>query len=625
MHVRDLRTRGAMLGAAGLLALSTLAVGPLAAAKSTAAQASGTFTTYAPTGYLPQADWNPFGQSGSTCGTAVGVLAFSPLAIQSNTARDGGEYFYPQLATSWKYTNHYKDFVVHLRPNLKWNNGTPLTAKDVVTSWDLYGLEGSWVGDQIQNVYAPNSTTVVFVRDRAVFSLAFAGQVLTPYIAPASLYGKFLPPAATFKKMMAADDLPTAQQKPYKKLLTELTADAKKLIAYNPGQAGLVTAGPYNVKAFSPGEVLLSKNPDNWAARNVHVENVDLVNQTSTEAVQNAAVAGRFDAYGYQPTTPLYDAIVTRNKPYVHYVKPKPFLTPNGLFYNFKDYPYNLVQVRQAFAYILNRNAIMKLSDPIAGVPDAIPAGVPTDYLKAYLSPAQIKSLNPYHQNLKKAAQLLQSVGFKKKSGTWYMPNGKPFKVTIISITTLASWDLTAEATANELTQFGIPSKMELRDVGSFGTEILKGEYPMYGGYVFMWPFQPWGSLGSLFAYWGQGGVSFKTDGQVLPATKGQPGFGFPTTVTVPGLGKVDPAKLAWEFQYTPKKAQQDAIMYKLVKTMNYECWPFVEYYQDQSVFYSTKNFTDWPVHRSFFDMIGDGSANYFLTVAEEDGYVRPR
>lgn len=65
--------------------------------------------------------------------------------------------------------------------------------------------------------------------------------------------------------------------------------------------------------------------------------------------------------------------------------------------------------------------------------------------------------------------------------------------------------------------------------------------------------------------------------------------------------------------------------MYKLVKTMNYEVWPFIEYYQDQSVFYSTKNFIDWPIHRSFFDLIGDGSANYFLTVAEENGYVRPK
>ena len=630
MNKRDLRTRGAMIGVSGLLGLSLIAAGPLAAAKVTSAhpaavKASGTFTTYAPTGYLPQADWNPFAQSGSTCGTAVGVLAFSPLAIQSNTARNGGEYFYGQLATSWQYTNHYKDFVVHLRPNLKWNNGKPLTSQDVVTSWDLYGLEGAWVGDQIQNVYAPNATTVVFVRDRPVFSLAFAGQILTPYIAPAAIYGKFLPPAATFKKMMVVDDLPSAKQKPYKKLLTQITTDAKKLLSYNPGPAGLVTAGPYSVKAFSPGEVLLSKNPYNWAAKNVHVQNVDLVNQTSTEAVQNQAVAGKFDAYGYQPTTPLYHAIIDRNQPYIHYVKPKPFLTPNGLFFNFKVYPYNMVKVRQAIAYIINRNAVMKLSDPIAGVPAAIPAGVPTDYLKAYLTPAQIKSLNPYHQNQKKATQLLQSVGFKKKNGTWYMPNGKPFKVTIISITTLASWDLTAQATADELTQFGIPSKMELRDVGSFGQEILKGEYPMYGGYVFMWPFQPWGSLGAIFSYWGQGGVGFKTNGQSIPATKGQPGFGFPTKVTVPGIGTIDPAKLAWKFQYTASKAAQDQIMYKLVKTMNYEVWPFVEYYQDQSVFYSTKNFIDWPIHRSFFDLIGDGSANYFLTVAEENGYVRPK
>lgn len=616
-----------MVGMAGLLGFSLMAtsMSPTASTRHPAVKASGTFTTYAPTGYLPSADWNVFGQTGSTCGSAVGVLAFSPLAIISNTARDGGQYFYGQLASSWRYTNGFKDFVVHLRPNLKWNNGTALTSKDVVTSWDLYGLEGAWAGDKIANVYAPNKTTVVFVRQTNTYSQAFEDQVLTPYIAPAALYQKFLPPTSLFVQMMADYNLPTAKQKPYKKILDELAADAKKLIAYNPGSAGLVTAGPYNVSGFSPGEVLLKKNPDNWAAANVHVESVVLRNQTSTEAIQNAAVAGQMDAYGYQPTTPLYNAIMERNKPYVHYVKSKPFLTTNGIIFNFADWPYNLLAVRQAFAYIINRNAVMQLSDPIAGVPAPIPMGADPDYMKAYLTPSQIATLNPYKRNLAKATKLLESVGFKKKNGTWYTPKGTPFDVTIISITTLASWDLTGSATANELTQFGIPSKLELRDVGSFGTELLKGEYPVYAGYTAMWPFQVYGSLSNIFAGWGDGGIGYTPSGTLIPAPVGQKGFDLPLTATVPGIGTIDPSKLAWEFESAPTKAEQDAIMYKLLKFMNYEVYPFVEYYQDQSFFYSTKNFIDWPTNRSFMDLIGDGSANYFLTVAEEQGYVRPR
>ncbi|MCY0878435.1 MAG: ABC transporter substrate-binding protein [Firmicutes bacterium] len=617
---------GAIAGVAGLLGFSLLTVSPAAAASRPAqSTSSDTFVTYAPTGYLPVADWNIFGGASSTVGAAVGVLAFSPLAIQSNTLKDGGQYFYGQLAQSWNYADGYKEFVVHLRPNLKWNNGTPLTAKDVVTTWDLYGLTGVWVADQITNVYAPNSTTVVFVRKNNTYAQAFEGQVLTPIIAPASVYQKFLPPASVFKQMMYADALPTSKQGPYKKILNELTADAKKLVAFNPGNAGLITAGPYEVESFSPGEVLLKKNPYNWAAKNVHVPYVELINQTSTEATQNEAVGGDFDAFGYQPTTPLYDAIMDRNAPYMHYVKPAPFLTVNGLFFNFADYPFNLLAVRQAFAYLLNRNAIMKLADPVAGVPAPIPMGAPPDYMDNYLTPAQIKTLNPYHRNPAKAAKLLESVGFKKKNGIWYTPKGKPFDVTIISATTLASWDLTASATANELTQFGIPAKVELRDVASYGQETLDGEYPVFAGYVQMWPFQPWGSLGSIFAYWGDGGIGYTPSGTLVPAPKGQPGYDLPLTFNVPGIGKVDPSKLAWEFESAPTKAEQDAIMYKLLKTMNYECWPLVEYYQDQSFFYSTKNFVDWPTNRSFFDLIGDGSANYFLTVAEEQGYVRPR
>ncbi len=38
----------------------------------------------------------------------------------------------------------------------------------------------------------------------------------------------------------------------------------------------------------------------------------------------------------------------------------------------------------------------------------------------------------------------------------------------------------------------------------------------------------------------------------------------------------------------------------------------------------STKRFTDWPTNRSFWTLGGNGNGMALITVAEEQGYIRP-
>ncbi len=615
----------AVLASAGLLLAG---VGGGSALAAGGAVASGTLTTYAPTGYNAVADWNPFSPN-STVMSAVGVIAFSPLAIISFTSRDLGNYYYGQLASSWGYTDNYHQFVVHLRPNLKWNNGTALTSHDVLVSWELYALQGVWAGDGITSVTTPNASTVVFnISPTSLYSAALEQNLLTQVIAPASLYQKFLPSPQQFQEIIQnlANPLPSNASKAAKaqasKISTLDTKYVKALEAYNPGQKGLLTAGPYNVDGFSPSEVDLKKNPYNWAAANVHVQNVVMRNQVSTAATQNALVSGAFDVAAYQPTTPIYNAIMSRNRPYMHYSKPQGFLTLQGTFFSSRAYPFNLIQVRQAFEYLLNRKTINTIADPVAGTPVAIPAGVPASVLQAYLTPAQIKTLNPYNYSPTKAAQLLRSAHFTQKGGKWYLPNGKPFTVTVHSVATLASWDLQASAVASELTQFGIPSKVQLWPVNTFATAMFAGNYTVYEGYNFFWPYQLWGSFASVFQGFGSD-VSYTSTGKPV-ITPGHFGMDFPQKTYVPGVGTINPVQLSWEFAHTPSATKQKQIAYDLIKFMNYNAWPGSLFAQDQSVFYSTKRFTDWPTNRSFWTLGGAGSGNILIAVAEEQGYIRP-
>ncbi len=619
----------AFISSAGLVLVGVSGCGTsVATGTTTATAATGTLTTTAPTGYSPAADWNPFSPN-STVMSAVGPLAFSPLALISDTNRDFGNYYYGQLASSWGYTDHYHRFVVHLRSNLKWNNGRLLTSKDVLVTWELYALQGIWNALGIAEVTTPNAHTVVFTMSpTALYSTAREQSILTSVIVPASLYQKFLASPHQLQQIIQnlANPLPSNASKSAKAQASRISAldtkYVKALEAYNPGKIGLVTAGPYEVTGFSPSEVDLKKNPHNWAAANVHVENIVMRNQVSSSATQNALVSGAIDVQGNQPTTPLYNAIMGRNRPYMHYSKTKGFLTLQGSMFSARTYPFNLIQVRQAFEYLLNRKAINTIADPVAGTPVAIPAGVPASVLQAYLTPTQIKTLNPYNFSLIKAAQLLRSAHFTKRGGKWFLPDGKPFTVTVNSVSTLAGWDLQASAVASQLTQFGIPSKVQLWPVTSFSTNLTNGNYSVFEGYNFFWPYQVWNGFTTGFETFGSN-VSYSATGNST-VTPGHYGMGFPRKAYVPGIGTIRPIRLSWEFSHTPSAAKQKQIAYDLIKFMNYNAWPGSILAQDQAVFYSTKRFTDWPIHRSFWSLAGNGSGNYLITVAEEQGYIRP-
>ncbi len=614
----------AVLAGAGLLMAGI--GGTSAAAATGAATASGTLTGMYP--YNTAADWNPF-SPGSTAASVGSLLAFSPLAIVSASNKNLGNYFYGQLASSWGYTDNYHQFVVHLRPNLKWNNGTSLTSNDVLVSWELYGLEGVWNALGITGITTPDASTVVFhISPAAFYSAAREQSILTPVIVPASLYQKFLPTPQEFQQIIQNQEHPLSANasKTATAQSTQISTNDTNLVttlqAYNPGQNGLVTAGPYEVTGFSPSEVDFKKNPNNWAAANVHAENVIVRNRTSVEAVQNFLVSGVIDLQGYQPTTPIYNAIMSRNRPYMHLAKPNGFLTLQGTMFSARVYPFNLVQVRQAFEYLLNRKTINTIADPLVGQPISIPAGVPNSVLQAYLTPAQIKTLNPYNYSPAKAAQLLRSARFTQKGGKWYLPNGKPFTVTVYSAAAQASWDLQASAVANGLTQFGIPSKVQLWPFTSYATNLMQGNYSVFEGYNFFWPYQAWNSFTSTFQSFGSD-LSYSATGQPV-ITAGHAGMGLPWKASVPGVGTINPIRLSWEFTHTPSVAKQKQIAYELIRFMNYSAWPGSILAQEQSFFYSTKRFTDWPVHRSFWTLGGEGPANALVTVAEEQGYIRP-
>jgi peptide/nickel transport system substrate-binding protein len=109
----------------------------------------------------------------SIAGNQIADIIFERLAEpgdEMNTTGDGG--FVPELAQSWEWAADSLSIAFKIHPRAKWHDGTPVTARDVIFSFDIHKdpVVGSSVAPlltRIDSVTARDSmTAVVWYRRR---------------------------------------------------------------------------------------------------------------------------------------------------------------------------------------------------------------------------------------------------------------------------------------------------------------------------------------------------------------------------------------------------------------------------------------------------------------------------
>jgi peptide/nickel transport system substrate-binding protein len=82
--------------------------------------------------------FNPLFAEDITAGE-VNDLLFPSLVSSAFDRNSGALTFGPLLARSWEYADRNRDIVFHLQPGARWTDGTPVTARDVQLTYELYG------------------------------------------------------------------------------------------------------------------------------------------------------------------------------------------------------------------------------------------------------------------------------------------------------------------------------------------------------------------------------------------------------------------------------------------------------------------------------------------------------
>ncbi|WP_282202978.1 ABC transporter substrate-binding protein [Kitasatospora fiedleri] len=602
--------RAALPLAAALLLGGTAACSP--GAGSSGSAGDGVFTTI--DGNHPiaaGAPMNPFNAAGNT------FLGYDTmqLGFTKKNPQDPNDFF-PGLARSWKTTD--TSITVELEPDAKWSDGTPVTAEDVRASMAIALTQGSATigaglltqGLDVAEVRETAPHTYEISQVPGAKNVQFPRLVLTQKIVPASVYGALLP-ADVWDVIHTSQSPDPARADAAKAAVDRLNEIGKKVSAFAPAKD--VSAGPFVLTRVNPGSAVLDRNPHFFAAAKIGPKQVVVRNYTGNEQIWSYMTNGELDA---APFTAIPDNVLQRilkagnqRVDAINYVDA-------AIAFNQGVAPFDKVEVRRALAHVIDREAVTKVGQPVGGTASKATTGLIDKVAEKWLTPEQQAALDPYAHDEAKAAELLQQAGLTKKDGTWHLPDGTPWTITLQTVNGFSDWIAGGTVVANQLTAFGIPTRTALTaDFSTYKKEMADGKYPVGFWLTALGP-------GTDAAFQRLYGVDdgFTAIGADVTHKSGQGSGNWlntPTSFPLDGA-TVNPGELTARLTVLQPEEQKD-IVRRLAALSNQQL-PVIQVWDYTNVqFVNDKRFTDFP--KSGQDGLLSNSPGVWMM----QGYVQPK
>ena len=429
--MRRLRTAGVLLVAAGLLAAGCSSSSGSGNASST----SGTTVTISnENGALWTCGFNPL--LGSDQLLSFGFV-YEPL-VYVNPLQNGKTT--PMLATSYAWGAGNKSLTFTIRNGVKWNDGTPMSAADVVYTFNLMkkypalDLPGVW--SVLSSVTATGSN-----------------QVTMNFKAPAVPDFYYI-----------ADQTPIMPQHIWSKIANPVTyAD--------PHPVG---TGPYTVSPCSAQNVTYKANPHYWQPGLPKIKTVQYPAFTSNNTANDQLANGQAQ-WGSQ-YIPNIKEFYTAKSPDFHYWFPP---TVNvSLVPNLTNSLLGNVKVREAMSYAIDRPKVSSIGES-SYEPPANQAGIVTPTFTSWLD-TSLAGKYHYTYDVVKAKQILASAGFKLGSdGIMANSKGQKLSFTIINIGDYSDWVASVQVIQQNLKAVGIQITPNNLSNTAFTAALYAGKYQL--------------------------------------------------------------------------------------------------------------------------------------------------
>ncbi|MGI9008032.1 MAG: ABC transporter substrate-binding protein [Streptosporangiaceae bacterium] len=422
---------GASLLAAGCSSGSSSGSGPSAA--------SGTLTIDNESGGNWTCDFSPFNLS--YISFSLGTV-YEPLMFV-NTLQSGATK--PWLATGYAWSNGNKTLTFTIRHGVKFSNGTPMSASDVVYTFNL--LRQNKVLD-INAVWSVLSSVTQKGSD----------QVVMTFKAPAVTYFYYI-----------ADQIGIVSQKIWSKI-----SDPTKYPDTNP-----IGTGPYTVsaKTCSPQNITYKANKHYWVKGEPKIGTVNYPAFLSNDTANTYLANGQAQWGGqFIPSISTF----LKGQPAIKWWFPP--VANVSLFINLTDPILKNVAVRQAMAYAINRGQASKLGE-FGYEPASNQAGIVTPTFSKWLDTSQAAGFgNNYAYNPAKAISILTKAGFTKGSDGIMAKGGQKLSFTLINNGGFSDWVNAVNVITADLKAVGIHISVQDLSSTSYEAKLYAGQYQLgYG------------------------------------------------------------------------------------------------------------------------------------------------
>jgi len=426
--------------AGAALAAITLA-GTLAACGSGSSGSSGaaagssrTLTISNENGALWTCNFNPF--NGSDTLLSIGFV-YETLAY-INPLQNGKAT--PMLATSWAWGAGNKSLTFTIRQGVKFSDGSPMSAKDVVYTFDL-----------LKKYPALDLTGVWSVLSSVTQS--GSDQVTMDFSSPAVPWFYYI-----------ADQTPIVPE--------AVWSTISNPVAYADSRP--VGTGPYLVNPCSATNITYTANPHYWQPGEPKITKVEYPAFTSNNTANDELANGQAQ-WGSQ-YIPAITSFYTSKSPDFHYWFPP---TVNvSLVPNLTNSQLSNVKVRQAMSYAVNRSQVSSIGES-GYEPPANQAGIVTPTFSSVLDSSQLAQYGNYSYNPAKAKQLLAEAGYTMKGGVMTNAKGQQLSFSVINIGDYSDWVASMQVIQQNLAAVGIKLTPDNLTNTDFDADLYNGKYQL--------------------------------------------------------------------------------------------------------------------------------------------------
>jgi peptide/nickel transport system substrate-binding protein len=396
---------------------------------------------------------------------AVTRLLFGSLVNLDMATQETG----PGLAESWSVAPDQKTWTFKLRAGLRWSDGEPLTADDVVFTWN----------EVMYNPEMNQATYGVFLVDGKRFSISKVDNVTVRVVTPEV----FAPLVEYFGSVVI---LPRHTFGPFVQARRFVTA-----YHANTPPEKIVGCGPFRVKDVQAGKyVLLERNPEYWMAdkqgrRLPYLDEVmivagdsgapmalllagknDVFEQCRSEqydSVKQAAAAGRFR---------IEELGVGADRDFLWFNQNtgadstgKPFVPPGKLKW-FRDKKF-----RQAVSCALDRDRLVR--EVYGGRAQAIYTFASAESRKWYNA-----NMPLYAHDAARARSLLAEIGLEDRNGDGVLEDadGTPVEFTLFTNAGNPFRERAAALVVEDLKKIGVKADLKVTEFQSL-IERINGTF----------------------------------------------------------------------------------------------------------------------------------------------------